>query len=362
MALSESWEALCKWFWNEDVWLPPGFRWEDVRDTSKVKYAQFEELYHASYVAIILLIIRFALERFIFKPVGVYLGLKDRRSRNVTEGDDGRKLEKAFLHNGHNPSHQELAGIAKQLDWSERRVQRWWRDRLRLEKPSTLDKFSESAWRCSFYLAVFCYGLYCLSDKPWLWDTMHCWYNFPHHDMTSDVWWYYMIELGFYLSLMFSQFLDVKRKDFWQMFVHHIVTILLMAFSWTCNFTRIGSLVMLVHDFADIPLEAAKMAKYVKSQKMADLLFVVFTLSWVVSRLGLYPYRVIYSTMYQAVFVIEMFAAYYIFNSLLIALQILHIVWTIFIVKIVIQALSSQGIKDLRSEDESSTSEGDKED
>lgn len=68
-------------------------------------------------------------------------------------------------------------------------------------------------------------------------------YDFPHHDMTNDVWWYYMIELGFYISLTFSQFLDVKRKDFWQMFVHHIVTIMLMAFSWTCNLTRIGTLV-----------------------------------------------------------------------------------------------------------------------
>lgn len=52
-----------------------------------------------------------------------------------------------------------------------------------------------------------------------------------------------MIELGFYISLMFSQFMDVKRKDFWEMFVHHIVTILLLTLSWTCNLTRIGTLV-----------------------------------------------------------------------------------------------------------------------
>ena len=68
-------------------------------------------------------------------------------------------------------------------------------------------------------------------------------YNFPHHNTTNDIWWYYMIELGFYISLMFSQFMDVKRKDFWEMFVHHIVTILLLTLSWTCNLTRIGTLV-----------------------------------------------------------------------------------------------------------------------
>ncbi|XP_023235691.1 ceramide synthase 6-like [Centruroides sculpturatus] len=109
--------------------------------------------------------------------------------------------------------------------------------------------------------------------------------------MTSDVWWYYMVELGFYTSLTFSQFMDIKRKDFAQMFVHHIVTILLLVFSWSSNLTRIGTIVLIVHDFADCPLEAAKMAKYIHKQRLGDMLFVVFTLAWIVSRLGLYPYR-----------------------------------------------------------------------
>lgn len=66
-----------------------------------------------------------------------------------------------------------------------------------------------------------------------------------------------MISMAFYWSLCFSQFFDVKRKDFWQMFIHHIATIALMCFSWVGNLTRIGSLVLLVHDCADIFLEVS---------------------------------------------------------------------------------------------------------
>lgn len=66
-----------------------------------------------------------------------------------------------------------------------------------------------------------------------------------------------MISMAFYWSLSFSQFFDVKRKDFWQMFIHHIVTIVLLCFSWVANLTRIGSLVLLVHDSADIFLEVS---------------------------------------------------------------------------------------------------------
>ena len=64
-----------------------------------------------------------------------------------------------------------------------------------------------------------------------------------------------MVELTFYWSLFFSQFVDVKRKvdkirmkmnrrfignfqDFWEMFVHHVATIALMVLSWTCHLHR----------------------------------------------------------------------------------------------------------------------------
>lgn len=73
--------------------------------------------------------------------------------------------------------------------------------------------------------------------------------------VTRDTWWYYMISLSFYWALAVSQFFDVKRKDFWQMFVHHICTICLLSFSWICNFHRIGTLVLLTHDCGDIFLE-----------------------------------------------------------------------------------------------------------
>ncbi|XP_054718165.1 ceramide synthase 5-like [Uloborus diversus] len=341
------------WFWNDYVWLPPNITWNHIGDTSIINYAQFSDLNAAFKVALALLALRYILDQFIFSPLGCYLGLRPKKAKIP----DNTVLEKAFSENG-KIGYKQVKGLAKQLDWSERRVERWIRRRISRSKPSTLSKFTESAWRFTFYLCAFCYGLYTLWDKPWLWSTNDCFYDYPHHSITDDVWWYYMLELGFYWSLAISQFMDTKRKDFLQMFVHHIVTIMLLTFSWTSNLFRIGSLVLVIHDFADVPLEAAKMAKYVESQKVADSCFAVFTIAWIISRLGLYPYRIIYYTMYEALLIVPMFPAYYVFNSLLCALQILHIVWTWMIVKIAIRAMSSKnpGVKDLRSDSEETES------
>lgn len=149
-----------------------------------------------------------------------------------------------------------------------------------------------------------------------------------------------MISMSFYWALTVSQFRDIKRKDFWQMFLHHCVTLLLLSLSWVCNLHRVGSLVLIVHDCADIFLEAAKITKYANYQKLCDCIFAFFTIIWIITRLGFYP-RIIYSSSVEAPRILPMFPAYYIFNSLLILLLCLHVAWTYLILKIAHTALKS---------------------
>lgn len=184
--------------------------------------------------------------------------------------------------------------MTKQVDMTERQIERWWRHRRAQDKPSTLVKFCENSWRCIYYSYSFVYGMIILWDKPWFWDINHCWYGFPHQSVDNGIWWYYMISMAFYWSLTASQFFDIKRKDFWQMFTHHVVTLILLALSWVCNLHRVGSLVLAVHDCADIFLEAAKITKYALYQKVCDIIFAIFTVVWIVTRLGFFP-RIIYA-------------------------------------------------------------------
>ncbi|KAJ8788504.1 hypothetical protein J1605_005235 [Eschrichtius robustus] len=78
-------------------------------------------------------------------------------------------------------------------------------------------------------------------------------------------------------------------QDFGVMFLHHLVSIFLITFSYVNNMARVGTLVLCLHDSADALLEAAKMANYAKFQKICDLLFVMFAMVFITTRLGIFP-------------------------------------------------------------------------
>jgi len=352
MVVLQVWNGFLRWFWNSDVWLPPGFDWADMKEnnTRGVKYAEFEDLIYPIPLALVLLCIRSVLERSILFPLGERLGLKNKPRAKV---EMIPVLENAYRTNPR-LNHKELEYVAKHAGMEVRQVERWMRKRLIMGKPITLAKFSESGWRFFCYAANLSIGLYILWDKPWFWDINHCWYDFPHHSITSDVWWYYMLGSSFYWSLMFSQFFDHQRKDFWQMFLHHLTTICLLGFSWTCNLTRIGTLVLLLHDCADAFLEIAKMTKYAELEKICDVLFGLFTIVWIVTRLGIYPVYILNSTLIEAPKIVPMFAAYYIFNSMLTILLCLHLFWTWYICRVAFKALTTGRVeRDERSSPES---------
>lgn len=334
-------------FWSTKVWLPPNITWADIAPGSRsdVQHADYRDLMWPLPLAAILIVIRHVIEKYWISPIGKSIGIKSTRSKRAKTNPT---LEKAY-NECNRIRHKTVIGLTKQVDLTERQIERWWRLRRAQDKPSTLVKFCENSWRCIYYTYSFTYGIIVLWNKPWLWNVKECWYGYPHQSVENDIWWYYMISMAFYWALTVTQFFDVKRKDFWQMFIHHMVTLLLMALSWVCNLHRVGSLVLVVHDCADIFLEAAKLTKYAKYQKVCDIIFAIFTVIWIITRLGFYP-RIIYSSSIEAPQILPMFPAYYIFNGLLCILLCLHVVWTYIILQIVHTAIKAGQMEgDIRS-------------
>merc|ERR1719495_2719100 len=116
-----------------------------------------------------------------------------------------------------------------------------------------------------------------------------------------------------------------------------------------------GSLVLLVHDFSDHWLELAKLFRYCGWSQACDVTFVMFTMTWAFSRLGIFPSWIIYSTVNEAPQLVQMFPVYYIFNFLMTLLLILHVFWYYLITLIAYRVLCvGQLTDDSRSDTEDS--------
>lgn len=149
------------------------------------KSTRTDLVFCASYVMHIAEFSRVFVSRYWFSPIGISLGIKNTRSKKAQLN---AVLEKAYLAGGGKLKHRQLTGLAKQLDWTERQVERWLRLRRSQDKPSTLTKFCENSWRCLYYFCSFVYGVVVLWDKPWFWDINMCWKNYPHQVSTPKFW------------------------------------------------------------------------------------------------------------------------------------------------------------------------------
>ncbi|ERL92569.1 hypothetical protein D910_09882 [Dendroctonus ponderosae] len=83
------------------------------------------------------------------------------------------------------------------------------------------------------------------------------------------------------------------------------------------------------------------MTKYSGYQKICDVIFAIFTVLWIVTRLGFFPFWIIRNTSIEAPKIVPLFPAYYIFNGLLCVLLVLHIFWTYLILKIAYNSLNA---------------------
>ncbi|TRY70008.1 hypothetical protein TCAL_13985 [Tigriopus californicus] len=342
------------WASDDQFWLPPNITWATLEASEEgMQFARSSDLRIPMMAAFAVYFIRIFVQNKVFRYLGVCLGLKDQRRVVPPENPI---LEAAFK-NTKRLDHSRIRALSKESDMTERQVERWIRQRSLVGKSSKLDKFCESGWKALYYTLMYAYSWVILWDKPWFWDIKYCWYKYPFHDVSTGIWLYYMIELSFYWSLLISQFFDVQRSDFWEMFAHHIAAILLLSLSWACNLFRVGTLVLWVHDCADVFLESAKMFRYLGKQSISDALFYGFAISWMVTRLGYFPTWILYSITVEAGQFIQYFGAYQVFSALLSILLILNLFWAYFIFKVAyLAALAPDGKieKDLRSESNSS--------
>ncbi len=222
-----------------------------------------------------------------------------------------------------------------------------------------LDKFCETFFKLMYESSMMVAVNVVLWPHPWFWNVLYCWHGYPdHHHLPAGVWWLYMVEMCNCCSMLAFHFYEVRRNDFWALFIHHCAAIFLMVLSWTCNLWRVGTLVLWSHKQTDGFLNAAKLFKYAGHVKASNVTFAIFAVVWMSTKMSYYQTVVVYSVVVESSQFIGDFPAYNVFGGLLTVLALLNVMWTFSIAKVIYMAMIRGNVGgDPRSDDEESEEE-----
>ncbi|GLU03202.1 hypothetical protein SLE2022_204120 [Rubroshorea leprosula] len=221
-------------------------------------------------------------------------------------------------------------------------------------------KCSESMWKLAYYTAVEIFVLKITYQEPWFRDTKGYFRGWPDQELKLPLQLFYMCQCGFYIySIAALLVWETRRKDFAVMMSHHVITVILIGYSYITRFFRIGSIILALHDASDVFLEAAKVFKYSERELGASVCFGLFAISWLLLRLIFFPFWIIKSSSYDIREFLNLSqpyptSLYYVFNTMLLMLLVFHIYWWFLICAMILRQLKNRGKvgEDIRSDSE----------
>ncbi|KAI0065923.1 longevity assurance proteins LAG1/LAC1 [Artomyces pyxidatus] len=218
-------------------------------------------------------------------------------------------------------------------------------------------RFAEQGWQFIYYSLQWSLGLYVYRNIP-----SDLWIGYPHIPLAGPIKFYYLLQMAFYIHAVLVLNAEARRKDHWQMFTHHVITIALVGLSYSYNTTRVGCVIMVLMDWVDIFLPFAKMLRYLNYQTLCDAAFVWFLISWVVTRHVLFMIVLVYTYLEPprigvlgwnpelGIFLTK--EAHLVFVVLLCCLQVLQMIWCYTIFSVAYRVVMGHGADDSRSDDE----------
>ncbi|XP_057951201.1 ceramide synthase 1 LOH3-like isoform X1 [Malania oleifera] len=243
--------------------------------------------------------------------------------------------------------------------------------RRQRNKVKIINKFKESAWKCVYFLSAEILAVCVTYDEPWFTNTKYFWVGpgnqvWPDQKIKLKLKGLYMYAAGFYTYSIFALvFWETRRSDFVVSMAHHLASVILIVLSYIFRFARVGSVVLALHDASDVFLEVGKMSKYSGCEWLSSCSFLMFVLCFTILRIVYYPFWIIRSTSYEVLLTLDMDKHkldapiyYYLFNTLLFCLLVIHLYWWRLMLQMLIEQIRARG---KLSDDVRSDSEGDDE-
>jgi hypothetical protein len=194
-------------------------------------------------------------------------------------------------------------------------------------------KFKKQFWDLYVHSICVLYELYIINTVPDIWENFDLIkvFNSPSQPILSlNV--FYMYQLATWLYTAHLHTVNpFRNKDHYQMYFHHIVTILLIIGSFMYNLQYAGLVVMFIHDFSDIFIDLMKMSNHLVLDVstgfyLTEIFFGLNLVSWIYMRFYNFGYKVIIPIVYN-ILNIDTLMYQKILAICLLFLLVLNIMW-----------------------------------
>ncbi|OJJ44799.1 hypothetical protein ASPZODRAFT_134939 [Penicilliopsis zonata CBS 506.65] len=249
-------------------------------------------------------------------------------------------------------------------------------------------RVAEQGWLWVYYAFFWTYGMYLWIHSSYWKSYSAIWAEWPVRDVSGSMKWYLLVQLSFWIQQMLIIHIEKRRKDHYQMLVHHIITSTLLGSAYIYGFYNVSNVVLCLMDIVDLLLPTAKILKYLKFETSCNVAFGVFLVTWLIARHIYYPqlcwsiYKDVPTHMAygcysgttaelvttdgypdRASYLLSPFkdingpicmnrTVKWIFLSFLLFLQLLSIIWFGMIVRVAVGVLRTGNAEDTRSDDE----------
>ncbi|SBT70732.1 longevity-assurance (LAG1) protein, putative [Plasmodium malariae] len=117
--------------------------------------------------------------------------------------------------------------------------------------------------------------------------------GYPNQKTSNLVHMYYFLNGGYLLTSVYSLLMSEKLPDFYENFLQHLCAIILVYFSYSQNFIRVGSVIMLCHDICEVFSSACRVFVDTRYKLVTVSSFCILFSSWGFLRLYIFAKRCI---------------------------------------------------------------------
>jgi hypothetical protein len=212
-----------------------------------------------------------------------------------------------------------------------------------IERELRAEKAAYNIYKMLYFTSGYIIGTYVCIGADWFprslggsGDSYRIFKGFPYQSTESYPYLrgFIMFQLGFHTQVFVSHLINSPKKNFIEMFLHHFMTVLLIVLAYYMNYIPVSGIVLVLHDFSDIFVTSTRILLDTPYSKSMLTNYFMLMISWVFTRLVLYPMLVVYPCIYLDLFDegVDKYG-WSIFAGLLHFLLCMHIYWFVLLFK-----------------------------